>query len=529
MTLTDDIRAAAARVAREAESVRIVEDADRGLRARAARRGAADARPRGRRRRDAGGVQPAAERDQLRQRLVSHDPQARRAVGLPDDGGRAARPRALDGAASCERSRARRSRARSGQDPEHVLMGLFETPPAASWASASTARSWPSRSASTAPPRRSRPSSPAGRPGSDVSPYPSGDVPLFKRAQIAAADLALAGIAPASDLRPPDAVRRQPRPARAADRRRARVRRRPRATHRRTARCSSTTRARRSRSAPSRCTRSNCSSQAHPRRHHRRRSSTGSCGHAAPRRATRPTPATAPRPRPTDGADPRGATVTGPRRPGGLPRAQARAALRRGDPRGRGRRPARTSSSSRARSRPTSKAASASSPPRRAARGRACSPSPAARRFDLEAALPGPARSSTSRRRAHLGNLGAAIRVAAAADAAAVLTTGQTTRGTRTRSAAPPACTSRCRSRASTPPPHGRPLIAHRPRGRGDDRVPRRPDPRLRLRAPRPQRRSCSSAPTRGCGSPCAPASPASTSRPPWPRSSTASGPWSTT
>ncbi len=62
----------------------------------------------------------------------------------------------------------------------------------------------------------------------DVSPYPSGDVPFFKRAQIAAADLALAGIAPARRPRPPDAVRRQPRPARAAHRRRARVRRRAR-------------------------------------------------------------------------------------------------------------------------------------------------------------------------------------------------------------------------------------------------------------------------------------------------------------
>ncbi len=34
----------------------------------------------------------------------------------------------------------------------------------------------------------------------DVSPYDGEDVPLFKRAQIAAADLALAGIAPAGDL-----------------------------------------------------------------------------------------------------------------------------------------------------------------------------------------------------------------------------------------------------------------------------------------------------------------------------------------
>jgi hypothetical protein len=34
----------------------------------------------------------------------------------------------------------------------------------------------------------------------DISPYPSGEVPFFKRAQIAAADLALAGLAPAEDL-----------------------------------------------------------------------------------------------------------------------------------------------------------------------------------------------------------------------------------------------------------------------------------------------------------------------------------------
>jgi hypothetical protein len=34
----------------------------------------------------------------------------------------------------------------------------------------------------------------------DISPYPSGQVPLFKRAQIAAADLALAGLARAEDL-----------------------------------------------------------------------------------------------------------------------------------------------------------------------------------------------------------------------------------------------------------------------------------------------------------------------------------------
>ena len=86
-----------------------------------------------------------------------------------------------------------------GQDPEHVLMGLFETHlrelgdrvggsfltfaqgfDGSAEALATELSSWPT--------------------WQDVSPYPSGDVPLFKRAQIAAADLALAGIAPADDL-----------------------------------------------------------------------------------------------------------------------------------------------------------------------------------------------------------------------------------------------------------------------------------------------------------------------------------------
>ena len=53
----------------------------------------------------------------------------------------------------------------------------------------------------------------------DVSPYRGRTIPLFKRAQVAASDLALAG---ARDVRRPraaDAVRRQPDPARAATRR----------------------------------------------------------------------------------------------------------------------------------------------------------------------------------------------------------------------------------------------------------------------------------------------------------------------
>jgi hypothetical protein len=86
-----------------------------------------------------------------------------------------------------------------GQDPEHVLMGLFETHlrelgervdgsflafakrfEGSAEALAEELATWPT--------------------WADVSPYPSGEVPLFKRAQIAAADLALAGIAPADDL-----------------------------------------------------------------------------------------------------------------------------------------------------------------------------------------------------------------------------------------------------------------------------------------------------------------------------------------
>ena len=114
---------------------------------------------------------------------------------------------------------------------------------------------------------------------SDVSPYPSGDVPLFKRAQIAAADLALAGIAPAHDL---------DRLTLFADNLVPHVLRIDGVLEfdddlcdaSTTARCSSTTRARRSRSAPSRCTPSSCSSR-RTRSPPPPPSSTGSCGRAA--------------------------------------------------------------------------------------------------------------------------------------------------------------------------------------------------------------------------------------------------------
>ncbi|MGI8920629.1 MAG: queuosine salvage family protein [Solirubrobacteraceae bacterium] len=90
-----------------------------------------------------------------------------------------------------------------GQDPEHELMGLFETAlrelgarvgeehnnsfltlarsgDGSAEALAATFAAWPT--------------------WHDVSPYAGENVPFFKRAQIAAADLALTGLAPASDL-----------------------------------------------------------------------------------------------------------------------------------------------------------------------------------------------------------------------------------------------------------------------------------------------------------------------------------------
>ena len=59
----------------------------------------------------------------------------------------------------------------------------------------------------------------------DVSAYDGAPVPFYKRAQIAAADLAPGGHRPRRGRRPPDAVRRQPGAACPAARRRARVRR----------------------------------------------------------------------------------------------------------------------------------------------------------------------------------------------------------------------------------------------------------------------------------------------------------------
>ena len=119
----------------------------------------------------------------------------------------------------------------------------------------------------------------------DVSGHDGERVPFFKRAQIAAADLHVAGIAPASDLG---------RLTLFADNLVPHVLRldgvlefddAPRGADRRRACCSSTARRRRSRSAPARCTRWSCSSR--PTGTRRRRRSTTRCGTGARCRATR--------------------------------------------------------------------------------------------------------------------------------------------------------------------------------------------------------------------------------------------------
>ncbi len=89
-----------------------------------------------------------------------------------------------------------------GQDPEHELMGLFETALRELGAKVRDGHGGSflalARSAGSA---EGLASELAGWPTwSDVSPYEELRVPFFKRAQIAAADLALAGLGPNRDL-----------------------------------------------------------------------------------------------------------------------------------------------------------------------------------------------------------------------------------------------------------------------------------------------------------------------------------------
>ena len=198
MTLTDDIRAACARVAAEAGSVRIVEERIGPY----ARELPAQAPPT----LDLEGADDEARAAfSLQLNAINFGsgwfPTIRKRDGLSgyrtmEAGLRARGPWTAPELRALTRGEIA---ATLDQDPEHVLMGLFETHlrelgeridgsflafakgfDGSAEALATELSTWPT--------------------WRDVSPYPTGDVPLYKRAQIAAADLALADIAPATDL-----------------------------------------------------------------------------------------------------------------------------------------------------------------------------------------------------------------------------------------------------------------------------------------------------------------------------------------
>ena len=182
--------------------MRIVERLDRALRAHAAAPGAAGAGHRGRVAGGARRVLAHAQRDQLRLRLV---PDAAQAFGLSgfrtiEAGLRARGPWT---AAELNTIETREVAETFGQDPEHELMALFtralrelgdritveyfgrflglvNSAEGSAERLAETLATWPT--------------------WRDISHYEGEPVPFYKRAQIAAADLHLAGIAPAEDL-----------------------------------------------------------------------------------------------------------------------------------------------------------------------------------------------------------------------------------------------------------------------------------------------------------------------------------------
>jgi hypothetical protein len=203
MALTDDIRAACARVAAGARSVRIVEAAIEpyaaGLPAESPP--APDLEP--------GAGLEARAAFSLTLNAINFGsgwfPTLRKPPGLSgfrtvEAGLRAHGPWSAEELARLGRAEVA---AALGQDPEHELMGLFETA-----LRELGARVRDEHAGSFLQLARSGDGSAealaahlAGWPAwHDVSPYDGEPVPFFKRAQIAAADLALAGIAPAQDL-----------------------------------------------------------------------------------------------------------------------------------------------------------------------------------------------------------------------------------------------------------------------------------------------------------------------------------------
>ena len=290
--LLDEIRSACARVAAQAQHVRIVERRDRALRAHAAAAVAARAGHRGR---VAGGA---------RRVLAAR---STRSTSAPAGSRRCASRPGLSGFRTIEaglRARgpwtaAELPRSRRAEVAAHVRAGPRARADGALRARAARARRPRHGRVLRALPRArahrrglgraaGRDARRAGRRGRTSRPTRASAVPFYKRAQIAAADLHLAGIAPARRPRPPDAVRRQPRPARPAARRRARVRRAARRPHRR--RLPARARlARGGRDPRLRAARGRAAGRGAPRPQ-RRRSSTTSSGTAAalPRYKARP-------------------------------------------------------------------------------------------------------------------------------------------------------------------------------------------------------------------------------------------------
>jgi hypothetical protein len=202
VTLTDDIRSAAARVAGEARSVRIV-DAAIGPYARELPK---DSPP-------APDLEGADEETRAAFSLQLNGinfgsgwfPTLRKPAGLSgfrtvEAGLRARGPWTARELATLTRAEIAQT---LGQDPDHVLMGHFErhlrelgtkVQVEHGGSFLTLARSGNGSIEALATELAS------WETWYDISPYPSGDVPFFKRAQIAAADLALAGLAPADDL-----------------------------------------------------------------------------------------------------------------------------------------------------------------------------------------------------------------------------------------------------------------------------------------------------------------------------------------
>jgi hypothetical protein len=200
MPLTDEIRAAAAAVAAKARSVRIAEEAIEPY----ARTLPAASPP-------APDLEGASLEDRAAFSLTLNAinfgsgwfPTLRKAPGVSgfrtvEAGLRAHGPWSADALAAMTREEIAEA---VGQDPEHELMGHFAVHlrelgerVREQGSFLALARSGDGSAVALVERLASWPT------WRDVSTYDGADVPFFKRAQIAAADLALAGIAPADDL-----------------------------------------------------------------------------------------------------------------------------------------------------------------------------------------------------------------------------------------------------------------------------------------------------------------------------------------